>query len=906
MTGTAASADPTPPPGTGGVVDTPSTAPARVSAAEGGPAGTTHVTAGAAPGLLIGGTDSAPGRGPEGLVYDNTGRVLYRAGDTTGTTVVAFKGSPVLADRSPYGGWRLTNTHGEQVGRVPAPYLNTADHLSTDTQGTKALITGSAWATVDLSATGGAKDAKVLAGVVREVELSSGKTLFEWNSLGSETARVPVQDSLTPAAADYLGVNAASYAPDGTILVSGGGTGSVYKLAQATGTFDWILGGKRDQFGLAGTSAAPAHPIDARMDENGALSFLDAGNGGSGARSVTYAVDGNAKKAQRTWNWAPATPVTGLLTGGNQVLPNGNRLLTFGEQGKVVEVAADGDVVFENQAAAGVHVSRTERVTWKTAPTEEPYLGYDGLARLDSKTATMRLRWNGQTELVSWQVRSGQDKDHLDKVFTLPAVDTAVNLEIPLAPSDAAFTVTGLDKDGASLPVGTTPVTYLDVLSGGVARLADPASMGVATSFPYRIGEGWVRDYTQGLAYTTGGTAPTGEVSAIAGAVATEYRKYGGPDGFLGPPVATMRVHPDGGRSVKLRNFAYIAWSPATGAHLIASVMSQSWDTYWNSHMGLPGVISGDPTTFIGYPKGEQQSDPYGTGCYQEFTKATMYAKGCSLVNGNRAFPVFEPVLGKWNSMKEEGRRVLGYPNFAPYQGGMDFERGIITYSDETGAHAVFGGILAVAWKGDNVFIGAPTTDELPAGDGIGRVQHFQHASIYWSPSSGAGTVHGGIRDKWLALGGVRSFLGYPTSGEVYVGFDPIATFNQFQRGVVFWTAGTGAHEVHGGIWALWSHTPAEQAYYGYPTTDEMPTPDGRGAYQLFERSGMYWTPQTGAHEVHGGIRDAWVAAGAERGRLGYPTSNEYSPADGLRRSDFEHGYIEWSAATGQTRTVVR
>ena len=62
----------------------------------------------------------------------------------------------------------------------------------------------------------------------------------------------------------------------------------------------------------------------------------------------------------------------------------------------------------------------------------------------------------------------------------------------------------------------------------------------------------------------------------------------------------------------------------------------------------------------------------------------------------------------------------------------------------------------------------------------------------------------------------------------------------------------------------------------------------------------IYWTPQLGAHEVHGRIRDAWAAAGWEAGPLGYPISDEYADGDG-RRSDFEHGYIHWSAATDTT-----
>ena len=86
----------------------------------------------------------------------------------------------------------------------------------------------------------------------------------------------------------------------------------------------------------------------------------------------------------------------------------------------------------------------------------------------------------------------------------------------------------------------------------------------------------------------------------------------------------------------------------------------------------------------------------------------------------------------------------------------------------------------------------------------------------------------------------------------------------------------------------------------GPPITEERGTPDGVGRYNVFEQGSIYWTPALGPHEVHGRIRDAWAAAGWEAGELGYPTSDEYADGDG-RRSDFEHGYIHWSAATDTT-----
>lgn len=89
----------------------------------------------------------------------------------------------------------------------------------------------------------------------------------------------------------------------------------------------------------------------------------------------------------------------------------------------------------------------------------------------------------------------------------------------------------------------------------------------------------------------------------------------------------------------------------------------------------------------------------------------------------------------------------------------------------------------------------------------------------------------------------------------------------------------------------------------GYPTTDEMTTPDGIGRYNHFSNNAsIYWTPGTGAHEVYGAVHDVWAAQGWERGRLGYPTSGEFTPRAGQRQSNFQHGYVVWYSATGGTQ----
>lgn len=155
------------------------------------------------------------------------------------------------------------------------------------------------------------------------------------------------------------------------------------------------------------------------------------------------------------------------------------------------------------------------------------------------------------------------------------------------------------------------------------------------------------------------------------------------------------------------------------------------------------------------------------------------------------------------------------------------------------------------------------------------------------------------IDAKYRALGGCSSFLGAPTTPETTTP-DGVGRYSVFQTGSIYWTPSTGAFEVHGLIRDKWAELGWEVGLLGYPITDETPTPDGIGRYNVFQGGSVYWSPATGAHEIHGTIRDKYAELGWEAGSLGYPTSDEYDVSGG-KRSDFEHGSITWRASDNTT-----
>ena len=170
-------------------------------------------------------------------------------------------------------------------------------------------------------------------------------------------------------------------------------------------------------------------------------------------------------------------------------------------------------------------------------------------------------------------------------------------------------------------------------------------------------------------------------------------------------------------------------------------------------------------------------------------------------------------------------------------------------------------------------------------------------------PSDNGSDYYGVIGTKYAALGGANGFLGLPVENQADAAHG--GRCRLYRHGMICFHAEIGeAYAVWGMIFAKWAAIGKTE--FGYPITDERVTSDGRGRYNHFRgmqypnrpESSIYWTPQTGAHEIYGAIRDAWAKQGWERGPLGYPTSGEHQDGK-YRRVNFERGFIRWAPDTG-------
>lgn len=201
---------------------------------------------------------------------------------------------------------------------------------------------------------------------------------------------------------------------------------------------------------------------------------------------------------------------------------------------------------------------------------------------------------------------------------------------------------------------------------------------------------------------------------------------------------------------------------------------------------------------------------------------------------------------------------------------------------------------------GPDSVLGAPVGGRYVVGPGRG--QAYERGRMFWTSATGAHEVHGANLATYERFGGPLGKLGFPTTDE-WPTPDLSGRFNHFSAGAsIYWTQATGAREIHGAVRAKWAALGWERSILGYPTTDELPTPDRLGSYNHFSRSGsIYWSRATGAREVHGLIRSRWAGLGWERSALGYPISDEFA-ANGDRQSSFQRGFLRWNS--GPLRAV--
>jgi uncharacterized protein with LGFP repeats len=315
--------------------------------------------------------------------------------------------------------------------------------------------------------------------------------------------------------------------------------------------------------------------------------------------------------------------------------------------------------------------------------------------------------------------------------------------------------------------------------------------------------------------------------------ISKKYAALGGAGGKLGAMTQAEAAVGDGrGRRARYTN-GNIYWTSTTGAWEVSGGRLNAY------------TAAGGPTAAIGYPTTDTTTSANGAWYYNKMENGRLYQRR----SNGAAYYLVNPIFAK---------------------------------------HEATGGIYGP--------LGAPTANQKKSSDGKSTYQNFAGGRIY--VRSGAPTL--AIVNPWFTWhegqGGVHGKFGYPTSEIKAVG-DARGTFMTFQNGYAYRTSALGIHGLTGPILLKYVADGGPKSAVKYPTSGVVAVGDGVGSKATFEAGGIWTHPSIGPFRVHGAVYTWYVARGGARGSLGYPISDLDPPGTaGGRFQRFQHGKIEYKS----------
>jgi hypothetical protein len=284
----------------------------------------------------------------------------------------------------------------------------------------------------DLSAIGGAKNGTVYDNLVQEIDLDTGKVLYQWRSLdhvGLAESYVKEVPKKANEAYDYFHVNSIEPGPRQTVVVSARNTRAIYEIDKRTGRIVWRLGGKRSDFRMGpGTRFGWQH--DARLHHDGTLTLFDneaAPALAKQSRVLVLRLDTKRMTARFVRSYVHPKPLLASSQGDAQFLPGGHVVVGWGAQPYLTEFTRSGSVVFDAHFNKGADSYRVFRFPWAGRPTDRPAFAVSR----DDDHLTVFASWNGATEVRRWRVLAGPERTELRPVVTVPrkGFETAITLQ---------------------------------------------------------------------------------------------------------------------------------------------------------------------------------------------------------------------------------------------------------------------------------------------------------------------------------------------------------------------------------------------------------------------------------------------------------------------------------------------
>jgi hypothetical protein len=311
------------------------------------------------------------------------------------------------------------------------------------------LITNAVEATIP--GPSGPIEGRATEAVIQEVDVASGRLLFEWHSLPSidpSESYVPPPTDGSPF--DYIHANSIDLDADGNLLLCGRHTWAIYKIDRGSGAILWRLNGRRSDFKL-GDEAAFAWQHDARAQPEG-ISIFDDGAMGSPpqpeaqSRGIVLALDTAAMTARLAREFVHPAGLLSTSQGSFQLMPTGGAFVGWGRLPQFSEFDANGALALDAVFPAGNQSYRTYRFPWRGLPDAAPDIAAG--ARSDS-AVVVYASWNGATEVAAWEVLGGAGLDALAPLIRVRRSGFETAIAVDARPRVAL--VRALDAAGAEL-----------------------------------------------------------------------------------------------------------------------------------------------------------------------------------------------------------------------------------------------------------------------------------------------------------------------------------------------------------------------------------------------------------------------------------------------------------------------
>jgi hypothetical protein len=287
-------------------------------------------------------------------------------------------------------------------------------------------------------------DRRYSEGGVQELDLATGRVLFDWRSLD----HVPPRESYSkpprkPSTSfDYFHINSVAVDVDGNFLVSARNTHTVYKISRKGGRILWRLGGKRSDYKL-GKGVRFAWQHDARRERDRTIRIFD--NGAAPrvhdqSRVIIVHLSARTMRARLVRTIGHRPPLLAINQGNAQRLPDGHLLVGWGHMPYVTEFDARGRTLLDLRFGNGADSYRAFRFRWSARPISRPAVALH--------RGRVFFSWNGATNVRWWQILGGSDPRRLQIVRTVRKRGFETSAPAPRRPWIA---VRALDRHGRRL-----------------------------------------------------------------------------------------------------------------------------------------------------------------------------------------------------------------------------------------------------------------------------------------------------------------------------------------------------------------------------------------------------------------------------------------------------------------------